>query len=119
MVDDEIYRLQGIDLIGVASHFDHRVTHDGEIHNARNASEVLQKHTSRHEGNFLVRGGFCVPADERFDILSSHDSPILVAQQILEENLQRNREPVERSGKRFFEALQRKNGVSLSANSNG
>ena len=54
VVDDELDRLQRIDLARVAAEPHDAVAHRGEIHDRGHAGEVLQQHPRRCEGDFLL-----------------------------------------------------------------
>ena len=56
MVDDELDRLERIDLLRVAAEADDAVAHGREIDNGGNAGEVLQQHARGRERDlFLLR----------------------------------------------------------------
>ncbi len=97
MVDDEFHRDEGIDLLGVAAQRDDRVSHRREVDDRGHAGEVLHEHSSGREGDLArvlagrlaVRRGGLGPARERLDVLGAHLDPVLVAQEILEQDLDR------------------------------
>ena len=60
VIDDELDRLQRVDLLRVASERDDAVAHGREIDDRRHAGEVLEQHARRSEGNLLLAGA---PAD--------------------------------------------------------
>ena len=78
---------------GIAAHVGHRVAHRREVDDARHAGEVLQDHARRREGDLLRRVGVRVPGRERLDVLAAHGDAVLVAQEVLEQDLQRERQP--------------------------
>src|SRR6185295_11035935 len=57
------------------------------------AGEVLQQDARRRERNLFLRAALHVPPRQRLDIPALDEPAILVAQQILEQNLQRVRQP--------------------------
>ena len=93
VIDDELDRLQRVDLAAGrrragrcrrASPRDRRRGHAGE---------VLQQHARRHERDLLLRLGRDVPAGERLDVVRVDERAVLAAQQVLEQDLQRVRQP--------------------------
>jgi hypothetical protein len=86
VVDDELRRDERVDLVRVAAQLRHRVAHGGEIDDGRDAGEVLHDHARRGERDLLRRLRGVVPAGERLVVLA-------VAQQVLEQDLQRERQP--------------------------
>ena len=60
---------------------------------AGHAGEVLHHHARRREGDLLGRLGVVVPARQRLDVLLADGHAVLVAQQVLEQDLQRERQP--------------------------
>jgi hypothetical protein len=49
MVDHEIDRQERVDPVWVAAHPDHGISHDRQIHYARNARKILEQNPRRHE----------------------------------------------------------------------
>ncbi len=93
MVDDEVDRNERIDLVGVAPEGGHRVAHGGEIDDRRHAGEVLHEHARRAEGDLvLVSAAVLRPGRHRLDVFLLDAASILVAQEILEHDLQRERQ---------------------------
>ncbi len=72
-----------------------RVAHRGEINNRGNASEVLEQDASGAEGDLFLDVAFDVPPRHRFNISAFDEGIVLVAEEILEENLQREGEAVD------------------------
>jgi hypothetical protein len=92
MVDDEVHRLERIDLRGTAAESGERVAHRGEVHHAGHAGEVLQEDPRGAEGDLLVHGLLHIPGGECLDVVGLHECAILVSQQVLEEHLEREGE---------------------------
>ena len=93
VVDHELHRHERVDALRIAAQLVHRVAHGGQVHDRRNAREVLHQHPGRGVGDLtrgLVRGH---PGGEVLDVLSGHALPVLAAQQVLQQHLQRVREP--------------------------
>ena len=89
VVDDQFRGRQRIDLPRVAAQRVHRVAHRGEVDQRGHPGEILQDHPGGSERNLGRRFGGRVPARERLDIVSSDARPVFVAQQVLEQNLER------------------------------
>ena len=93
VVDDELDRLQRVDLRRVAAEVGHGIAHGGEVHHRGHAGEVLQQHPSGHEGDLPVRRELTRPAGEGADVVRAHRDAVLVAQQVLQQDPQRIGEP--------------------------
>jgi len=94
VIDDEVDRLQRIDQSRIAAESGERVTHGGEIDNGRNAGEILEQHSGRAEGDLLLDRAFHVPRRERPDVVGFYELAVLVSEQVFEEDLQAEGEPV-------------------------
>ncbi len=68
VIDDQIYRRQRIDFFRVAAEPLHRFPHHREIHHRRHAGQILHQHPRRHESDFFLLLGFCVPVGQSFDV---------------------------------------------------
>ena len=105
MVDHQIDGDERVDLGGIAAQRDHRVAHGGEIHHRGNAGEVLHQHARGAEGDLVIRLALMLqPADDRLDVLFGDAAPVLVAQQILQHDLHRERQVCEAPASPFFSA---------------
>jgi len=87
VIDDQLGRRQGIDLVGVAAQGLHGIAHGGQVDHAGNAGEVLQHHARGGEGNFGVRFGLGIPVHQGIDIGAGDVHPIFGAQQVFQEDL--------------------------------
>ncbi len=92
VVDDELGRNERVDTLRIAPELDDRVAHRSEIDDARNAREVLHQHARRRERDLLARLGGRVPFCDRRDIRRADSTVALRAQQVLEQDLQRERQ---------------------------
>ena len=93
MVDDEIDRHQRVDLVGIAAERGHRVAHRGEVDDRGHAGEILHQHARRAEGDLVIfLAAIVEPRDDRLDVVLGDAAPVLVAQQILEHDLHRERQ---------------------------
>ena len=93
MVDDQLGRDERVDLGLLAADVAHRVAHGGQVDDRRDPGEVLHDHARRRERDLL--GGFVggVPGGQRLDVPGADRFPVLVAQQVLEQDLQREGQP--------------------------
>ena len=89
VVDDQLHRRHGTDLFRVVAEGAHCVAHGGEIHDRRHAGEVLQQHPCRRKGDLRGRLGFRVPSGQGLDVAPGNVDAVLMAKQVLEENLER------------------------------
>ncbi len=92
VVDDELHGLQRVDLLRVAPELLHRVAHRGQVDDGGDAGEVLQEHARRRERDLARRLGGHVHRGEGLDVLGADGHAVLGAEQVLEEDLQRERE---------------------------
>ena len=85
---------QRVDLLRVAAQRDHRVAHRREVDHRRHAGEVLHQDARRAEGDLLV-GVRASGASRRIASMSStrDAAAVLEAQQVLEQHLERERQP--------------------------
>src|SRR5207244_7110488 len=67
--------------------------HGGEIDDGGHAGEVLEEHARRHERDLALRGTRGLPREERLDVLARHAPAVLAAQQVLEQDLEREGQP--------------------------
>ena len=89
VVDHQLGGRERIDALGIAAQAPHGLAHRRQIHYRGDAGEILHQHPRRHEGDLLGRLGLRIPAREGLDVLRRDVHPILVAQQVLQEDLER------------------------------
>ena len=90
MIDDEIDRDQRVDAARIAAEALHGVAHGREIDHRRHAGEILHEDARRPEGDLLLDLAAVVePGRDRFDIGLGDGASVLVAQQVLEDDLHR------------------------------
>jgi hypothetical protein len=95
VVDDQLGRLQRVDLLRVAAEGLHGVAHGGEVDDGRHAGEVLHQYAGGHVGD-LARGlGGGVPLRQEADVVGGDGAPVLVAQQVFEQDAERKRQLAE------------------------
>ena len=92
VIDDELDRLQRIDLSRVAAEPQDAVAHRRQIDDGGHAGKVLQQHARGGEGNLLLDLRRHVPAGQRLDVLRVDEPRVLPAQQVLEQDLERERQ---------------------------
>ena len=85
----------GLTLLRIAAEPDDAVAHRREIDDRRHAGEVLQQHARGHERDLLRRLRRDIPAGQRLDVVAIDEAAVLAAQQVLEQDLQRVRQPRE------------------------
>ncbi len=93
MVDDEFDRLERIDLLRVAAEAYDAVAHGREIDDGGNPGEVLQQDARGRERNLFLLGGLDVPVRHRLDVVGIDEPAVLAAEQVLEKDLERVRQP--------------------------
>ena len=91
VVDHQIDLGQRIDLLRIAAQRLHRVAHRRQIDDRRHAGQVLHQHARRAEGDLAVRS--LLGGGQRLDVCGGYRLAVLVAQQVLEQNFQRIRQP--------------------------
>ena len=94
VVDHEIDRHQRIDPHRITTGARDGRAHRGEVHHRRDSREVLEENPSRHEGTLAIGGGDgAVPACDRLDIAFADRRSRRVAHAVLEQDLERHRQP--------------------------
>ncbi len=101
MVDDQLDRDERVDLRRVAPQTGQGIAHGGQVNHARHAREVLHEDALGGEGDLMgripgplsVSLGIGAPCSHRHDVIGRHVGGILVAQQVLENHLDRVGEP--------------------------
>ena len=96
VVDDQLDRDERVDLRGVAAELRDRVAHRGEVDDRRDVGEVLHEHAARGERDLRRRLGRRIPSGERLDVAGRDLLAALGPQQVLEQDLQRVRQPPNR-----------------------
>ena len=92
VVDHQVDRRKRIDLLGVSAQLPHGLAHRGEIDHRRDAGEVLHQDPRRAIGDFLVAAPFLLPVRHGLDVVDGDAAPVLVAQQVFQQHLQRVRQ---------------------------
>ncbi len=95
VVDHQVRRLQRVDAPRVAAERLDRVAHRRQVDDAGHAGEVLQQHARRPERDLAVGGAVRVPRRERRDVVLRDRAPVLVPEQVFEQDLERERQPAD------------------------
>ena len=124
VVDDQLDRLEGVDLLGVASHPPHRVAHRRQVDHGGHAGEVLEQHPARLERDLARRDRLGIPVRQPRDVGGRHRVAVLAPQQVLEEDFERKGKSRHIEPRRLQDielvnfirlAVDRKRGASLEA----
>ena len=119
MVADQIDRDQRIDLPGITAQHLHGIAHGSEIHHRRDAGKVLHQHPRRAEGDLALRRLGLEPLSDRLQILLGDGTAILVAQQVLEQDLHGERQTGNPLESILLGHRQAEKGVGLAAHREG
>ena len=92
VVDDEVGGDERVDEGGVATEVGHRVAHDREVDDRGDAGEVLEEHPGRHERDLGLGRLARPPREQGLDILGADHRPAGVAEEVLEQDLDRDRQ---------------------------
>jgi hypothetical protein len=92
VVDDQFGRDERVDLGGVAAESLHGLAHRGQVDHGGHAGQVLQDDPGRGELDLGVRVPGRVPARQRGYLAGGDVGAILVAEQVLQQDLQAERE---------------------------
>ncbi len=96
MVDDQFRRQERIDAGRIAARALGSGAHGSQIHDRGHAGEILHDHPCWHERDLACRLGLRLPARHRLDLLAGDRCAVLAPQQVLEKNLQREWQPLDR-----------------------
>ena len=92
VVDDQVGRDERIDETGVAAEVGHRVAHDREVDHGRDAGEILEEDAGGHERDLGLGRSAGSPGQEGLDVLRPDRRSARVAEQVLEQDLDRHRQ---------------------------
>jgi hypothetical protein len=92
VIDHQVHWLERIDTFRCAAEPDDRVAHGGEVDDGGDAGEVLEQHPAGAERDLVLGLSAHLPPRERFNVGGLYECVVLVAQQVLEQNAQRDRE---------------------------
>ena len=92
VVDDEIDRLERIDALRIAAQRRDGVAHRGEIDDGGDAGEILQQYASGSERDLFFAAAAHVPFGERKDVVVLDERVVLVSQEVLQQDLETERQ---------------------------
>jgi hypothetical protein len=92
VVDDQLGRDQRVDPGRVTAELPHGLPHRGEVHHGGHTREVLEDHPGRRERDLGVRLGLRVPLGKRGHMLGGDVLPVLVPEQVLQQDFQAERQ---------------------------
>ncbi len=107
VVDDQLDRLERVDLPGVAAQPLHGVAHGGQVDDRRHAGEVLEQHPAGPEGDLAVGLRLGVPRRQRLDVVGRDRDAVLVTQEVLEQDLEGKRQARRRRARTRLRASSR------------
>ena len=93
VIDDEFRRRQRVDLFGVTTELDDGIAHRRQIDDGRDAREILHDDAAGRERNLMAGRSLRVPIGEGRDVVGRDILGAGMAQQVFEQNLQRERQP--------------------------
>ncbi len=93
VIDHELAGEERVDLVRITAELGDGVAHRREIHHCGHAGEVLQHDARRVERDLGVGLGLGIPGQQRLDVLLGDDLAVFEAQQVLEQDAQRKRQP--------------------------
>ena len=88
VIDDQLGRRQRIDAVGIATQFNHRIAHGGEVDDGGHAREVLQDDAARRKRNLGARRGGRIPVRKCEDVVPGDIPPVFEPKQVLEQDFQ-------------------------------
>ena len=95
VIDDQVGRSNRAHQLRRAAQLGEGLAHGGQIHHRRHAGEVLQDDAGRAERDLAGGRGRRIPARHRLDVLAGHALVVLVAQEVLEQDAQREGQGVD------------------------
>ena len=106
MVNHQVGRDQGIDLLWIAAQARHGRAQCGQINHGRHAGEVLHDNAPGHERNLDRRRRLWIPGRQVDDVPLRDQELVPVAQRGFEQNLDRKRQARDRRQPRLFQGGQ-------------
>jgi hypothetical protein len=92
VIADEVDRDQRVDFLRVAAQHLHGVAHGGEIDHRRHAGEILHQHARGTKSDLAFGGLGLEPLRHRLNVFFGDGTAILIAQQIFQQHLHRERQ---------------------------
>jgi hypothetical protein len=94
VVDDQLGRSERVDLLRVAAELGDGLAHRGEVDHAGHPGEVLHDHSRRSELDLGVRLRSGIPTGQCADVFGGDVGAVLGAQQVLQQDLEAERQPL-------------------------
>ncbi len=91
VIDHQVGRDEWVDPGRVPAQVGHRVAHDRQVDDGRDTRQVLEDHPAGHERQLGLAGTARPPGGERLDVLGPDDPAAGLAQDVLEQDLDRHR----------------------------
>ncbi len=111
VVDDEVNTLQWVNPARVAAERLDCLAHRGEVHHNGHARKVLEQHPCRGERDLAIGPAVGLPGCERLDVFTRDGPAVLQPEEVLEQDLQREWQPVEMADALRAERFEREVGV--------
>jgi hypothetical protein len=92
VVDDEVDGLKRVDALWVAAERLQGFAHGCEVDDYGHAGEVLEEDPGRSEADLAVHARIWLPIGERFDVLDGYAATVLIAEEVLEQDTERERQ---------------------------
>ncbi len=83
VIDHQLGGEQRIDPSRIGAHGRESVPHRRQVHDGRDAGEILKQHSRRHEGDLGAGAAPSIPPREGLHVLGQVDPPVLVTQEAL------------------------------------
>ncbi len=115
VVDDQLGRLERVDLLRIAAEHLHGVAHGGEVDDGGHAGEVLHEDAGGHPGDFAGGLGFGVPFGEELDVVGGDGFAVFVAEEIFEQDAEAEGKAREADAALAFEGAEAEDLVRLAA----
>ena len=114
MIDHQVGWDQWIGELGIGAHVAEGIAHRGQVDHAGNARKILQENTSGPEIDLLRRRAD-LPFRDIFNVGFLNGASVFRPQQVLDQDLDRIRNPGKISDAGFLERLERVDAVAASA----
>ena len=92
VIDHQVDGRQRVDPVGIAPQPRHGLAHGRQIDHGGHAGEVLHEHPHRAEGDLAVAAACRRPARQGLDVPGRHAVAVLVPEQVLQQDLERERQ---------------------------
>ena len=116
MIHNELSGNQGVDVLGIAPQGLHGIPHGGQVHHRGNAGKILHQHSGRMIGNLHRCRIFFLPAGDAEQMLLLDNAAVHLAQQILHQDPDGERQPFNIRHARGFKLLNIEHGAGLPFN---